>query len=39
MQKEAIFACISSGAVRKVAVRAAELLDEGNVVALLADGG
>jgi len=39
MQKEAIFAGISSGAVLKVAVRAAERLERGNVVALLADGG
>ena len=39
MQKEAIFAGISSGAVLKVAVRAAERLESGNVVALLADGG
>jgi cysteine synthase B len=39
MEKEAIFAGISSGAVMRVAVRAAERLDKGNVVALLADGG
>ena len=39
MQKEAIFAGISSGAVLKVAIRAAERLESGNVVALLADGG
>ena len=39
MEKEAIFAGISSGAVLKVAVRAAQRLDSGNVVALLADGG
>ncbi len=39
MDKEAIFAGISSGAVLKVALRAAERLDGGNVVALLADGG
>ncbi len=39
MEKEAIFAGISSGAVLKVAIRAAERLDSGNVVALLADGG
>ncbi len=39
MQKEAIFAGISSGAVLKVAVRAADRLESGNVVALLADGG
>ncbi len=39
MEKEAIFAGISSGAVLKVAVRTAERLERGNVVALLADGG
>ena len=39
MDKEAIFAGISSGAVMKVAGRVAERLDRGNVVALLADGG
>jgi cysteine synthase B len=39
MVKEAIFAGISSGAVLKVALRAAERLESGNVVALLADGG
>lgn len=39
MEKEAIFAGISSGAVMKVALRAAQRLDSGNVVALLADGG
>ncbi len=39
MQKEAIFAGISSGAVLRVAIRAAERLESGNVVALLADGG
>ena len=39
MEKEAIFAGISSGAVLKVALRAAQRLDQGNVVALLADGG
>ncbi len=39
MEKEAIFAGISSGAVLKVAVRAAERIEKGNVVALLADGG
>jgi cysteine synthase B len=39
MEKEAIFAGISAGAVLKVAIRAAERLDSGNVVALLADGG
>jgi cysteine synthase B len=39
MEKEAIFAGISSGAVMRVAIRAADRLDRGNVVALLADGG
>jgi len=39
MQKEAIFAGISAGAVLRVAIRAAERLESGNVVALLADGG
>jgi len=39
MEKEAIFAGISSGAVLKVALRAAQRLESGNVVALLADGG
>ena len=39
MEKEAIFAGISSGAVIRVAARAAERLESGNVVALLADGG
>lgn len=39
MEKEAIFAGISSGAVLKVALKAAERLEAGNIVALLADGG
>jgi cysteine synthase B len=39
MEKEAIFAGISSGAILKVAVRVAERMERGNVVALLADGG
>jgi cysteine synthase B len=39
MEKEAIFAGISSGAVMRVAIKAAERLERGNVVALLADGG
>jgi cysteine synthase B len=39
MEKEAIFAGISSGAVLRVAIKVAERLDSGNVVALLADGG
>ena len=36
---EGIFAGISSGAVLRTAQRAAERLDKGNVVLLLADGG
>ena len=39
MEKEAIFAGISAGAVIRVALKVAERLEEGNVVALLADGG
>ena len=39
MEKEAIFAGISSGAVMRVAIRVADRLDNGNVAALLADGG
>jgi cysteine synthase len=39
MAKEAIFAGISAGAVLTVAVRVGERLEQGNVVALLADGG
>jgi cysteine synthase B len=39
MEKEAIFTGISAGAVLTVAVRVAERLERGNVVALLADGG
>lgn len=39
MEREAIFAGISAGAVMRVALKAAERLERGNVVALLADGG
>jgi cysteine synthase len=39
MEKEAIFAGISAGAVLTVAMRSAERLERGNIVALLADGG
>jgi cysteine synthase B len=39
MEREAIFAGISSGAVVRVAQRVADRLESGNVVALLADGG
>ncbi len=39
LEKEAIFAGISAGAVIRVAIKVAERLESGNVVALLADGG
>ena len=39
MQKEGIFAGISSGAVVCCAVRLAERMESGNIVCLLADGG
>jgi [CysO sulfur-carrier protein]-thiocarboxylate-dependent cysteine synthase len=39
LEREAIFAGVSSGAVIQVARRVAEELDEGVVVAVLADGG
>ena len=39
MDKEGIFAGISSGAVLRTAQRLASRMDSGNVVALLADGG
>ena len=39
MEKEAIFAGISSGAVMRTALRVAERMERGNIVALLADGG
>jgi cysteine synthase B len=39
MEKEAIFAGISAGAVMRVALRVAERMESGHVVALLADGG
>jgi cysteine synthase B len=39
MEREAIFAGISSGAVARVALRIAERMESGSVVALLADGG
>jgi len=39
MEKEAIFAGISSGAVVAVAQRLAERMEEGTIVCLLADGG
>ncbi|MEA2346527.1 MAG: [CysO sulfur-carrier protein]-thiocarboxylate-dependent cysteine synthase [Thermoleophilaceae bacterium] len=39
LAEEGIFAGVSSGAILSIAVRAAEQLDEGNVVFLVADGG
>ncbi|MSP78289.1 MAG: cysteine synthase family protein [Dehalococcoidia bacterium] len=39
MEKEAIFAGISSGAVVAGAIRSARRLESGNIVCLLADGG
>ncbi|MBI1886058.1 MAG: cysteine synthase family protein [Chloroflexi bacterium] len=39
MEKEGIFAGISSGAVYHTALRTAKRLEKGNIVALLADGG
>ena len=39
MEKEGIFAGISSGAVVSGAIKVAENMDHGNIVALLADGG
>ncbi|KKL81799.1 hypothetical protein LCGC14_1991130 [marine sediment metagenome] len=39
MEKEGIFAGISSGAVMRTAQRVAERMERGNIVVLLADGG
>jgi cysteine synthase B len=39
MEKEGLFTGISSGAVMAGAVRGAQGMDQGNIVALLADGG
>ncbi len=39
LEEEGIFAGVSSGAICAVAVRAAEKLDEGNVVFIIADDG
>ena len=39
LEKEGIFAGISSGSVVSAALRQAERIDEGNIVCLLADGG
>jgi cysteine synthase B len=39
MREEGIFAGLSSGAVLHVALRAAEEMEEGSIVVLLADGG
>jgi cysteine synthase B len=39
MDREGIFAGISSGAVLRTALRVAERLQRGNIVCLFADGG
>ncbi len=39
MEKEAIFAGVSSGAAVRTALRVAERMERGNIVVLLADGG
>ena len=39
LEKEGIFAGLSSGAVVHQAIKAAHEMDEGNIVAILADGG
>ncbi len=39
LKKEAIFAGLSSGAVVHQAIRVAQEMDQGNIVAVLADGG
>ncbi|HEU4760095.1 MAG TPA: cysteine synthase family protein [Dehalococcoidia bacterium] len=39
MDKEAVFAGISSGAVMRTALKVAERMERGNIVVLLADGG
>ncbi|MSQ07310.1 MAG: cysteine synthase family protein [Dehalococcoidia bacterium] len=39
LQKEGIFAGISSGSVVSAAIREAEKMEQGNIVCLLADGG
>ncbi len=39
LKKEGVFAGLSSGAVVHQAIKAADEMDEGNIVAILADGG
>ena len=39
LAEEGIFAGVSSGAILSIAIRAAEQLEEGNIVFLVADGG
>ncbi len=39
MDKEAVFAGISAGAVMRTAIKVAERMERGNIVVLLADGG
>jgi cysteine synthase B len=39
LDKEGIFAGLSSGAVVHQAIKVASEMDEGNIVAVLADGG
>ncbi|MDA1035248.1 MAG: cysteine synthase family protein [Chloroflexi bacterium] len=39
LRREGVFAGVSSGAVLAAAIKVAERLDEGNIVALFADGG
>jgi cysteine synthase B len=39
LKKEGIFAGLSSGAVMRQAIKVAREMDEGNIVAVLADGG
>ncbi len=39
LAEEGLFAGVSSGAIASIAVRAAEQLDEGNVVFIVADDG
>jgi cysteine synthase len=39
LKREGVFAGVSSGAVLAAAIKVAERLEEGNIVALFADGG
>ena len=39
LKREGVFAGVSSGATLAAAMKVAERLDEGNIVALFADGG